>query len=340
MNASDEYGPQRTGQASAHRSALSHRWFAGVLPFAAVVVLVGGVAGNSALRALLLDAWARISGQAVLVTLPGQLAANMFYAAALFAMRPGVSLSASFVSRLLRDAGCNLLLVMPGLGEAIGARVLVLAGARGRAAITATALDALAEAAAQLPYIALAIAVLPRFWSMMRLPLPRGGGVVGIVAGLALLLAGAALWVRRNGSARWLRHVRVEFALLRREMRRQNRGFPAAIGYHFFGWAMGGLQLWLAARVLGFPVSPFAALAIDSVAYAARGIAFFVPAGVVLQEAGLVGAGLVFGLAAPQALALGLVLRLRDIVFGVSLLAWPVLEWRRRSHGRAGAQGG
>jgi hypothetical protein len=315
-----------------------HRWLAGLLPFVAVVVLIGGVAGNDNLRALLVDAWARISWQAVLATLPGQAAANMLYAAALFAMRPGVSLSASFFSRLLRDAGCNLLLVMPGLGEAIGARVLVLTGARGRAAITATALDALAEAVAQLPYIALAIAVLPRFLSMMRLPLPHGSGVVAAAVGSIGLLVVGALWVRSHGQARWLRRLRVEFALMRREMRRQHRGFPAAITFHFFGWAMGGLQLWMAARVLGFPVSPFAALAIDSVAYAARGIAFFVPAGVVLQEAGLVGAGLVFGLAPSQALALGLVLRLRDVVFGVSLLAWPVLEWRRRNPGEAAAK--
>ena len=89
----------------------------------------------------------------------------------------GVSFGASFVARLLRDAGCNLLLIMAGLGEAIGARVLVLMGARGRGAVTATALDTLAEAVAQLPFIALAFAVLPRFWGLMRLPsLPAGGG--------------------------------------------------------------------------------------------------------------------------------------------------------------------
>src|SRR5579863_2148001 len=111
-----------TEQSSPPRSP--HRWLAGVLPFAAVVVLIGGVAQNSALRDLVGDAWARISWQAVLVTLPGQLAANLFYAGGLFAMRPGVSFAASFVSRLVRDAGCNLLVVMSGLGEAIGARVL------------------------------------------------------------------------------------------------------------------------------------------------------------------------------------------------------------------------
>jgi uncharacterized membrane protein YbhN (UPF0104 family) len=308
----------------------SRRWLAGLLPLLAVAVLVGGVAGNGSLRALVVDAWARISWQAVLVTLPGQVLANVLYAGGLYAMRPGVGWRACFVSRLLRDAGCNLLVVMSGLGEAIGARVMVLLGARSRAAITATALDALAEAVAQIPFVLLAIAVLPRFWGLMRLPVPDGLGLI-VTLGLAVaVLVGGWLWTRRHRHSRLLRRLRIEFVLLRREMRRQHRGFPVAIVCHFFGWALGGLQLWLAAHALGMPLSLFAALAIDSVAYAARGIVFFIPAGLVLQEAGLVGAGLVFGLVPSQALALGLVLRLRDVVLGSSLLAWPVLEWRRR----------
>jgi hypothetical protein len=231
----------------------------------------------------------------------------------------------------LRDAGCNLLVVVSGLGEAIGARVMVLLGARSRAAITATALDALAEAAAQVPFVLLAIAVLPRFWSMMRLPAPNWLAVMAVLLLIAAGLVGGWRWAQRHGHSRLLRRLRIEFILLRREMRRQHRGFPVAIVCHVFGWALGGVQLWLAAKVLGFPLSPFAALAVDSTAYAARGIVFFVPAGLVLQEAGLVGAGLVFGLAPTQALALALVLRLRDVVLGTSLLAWPLLEWRRKA---------
>ena len=304
-------------------------WIAGLLPFLAVVVLLGGVAANAAMRRLLGDAWSRIDWRVVAVTLPGQLAAQVFYAAALRAMRPGVSFARSFVSRLLRDAGCNLLVVMAGLGEAIGARVLVLLGARGRVAITATALDAFAEALAQIPYLLLALTVVPRFWHRMHLPLPQGSGVLATGFVLLLGLVAAGLVLRRFRHARLLRHLRVEWHLLRREMRRRRGGFPTAIGWHFLGWGMGGVQLWLAARMLGVPLSPFAAVAVDSTAYGLRGIAFFVPAGVVLQEAGLVGAGLVFGLAPAQALALALALRLRDVVLGSSILAWPLLEWRR-----------
>ncbi len=319
-----------SGQASAGKPSSSHRWLAAVVPLAVVAFLIAAVAGNADLRSLVAQAWGRISWQAVLITLPAQILANVLYAGGLYAMRPGVGWRACFVSRLLRDAGCNLLVVISGLGEAIGARIMVLLGARSRAAITATALDALAEAAAQIPFVLLAIAVLPRFWSLMRLPVPPRLGLVAALLLVLAALAGAWLWAKRHSHSRLLRRLRIEFILLRREMRRQHRGFPVAIACHFFGWALGGVQLWLAAWALGLPLSPFAALAIDSVAYAARGIVFFVPAGLVLQEAGLVGAGLVFGLAPPQALALGLVLRLRDVVLGSSLLAWPVLEWRRK----------
>ena len=39
------------------------------------------------------------------------------------------------------------------------------------------------------------------------------------------------------------------------------------------------------------------------------------------------------GVAAPSALALSLVLRLRDVVFGSALVLWPVLEYRARRIG-------
>ncbi len=67
----------------------------------------------------------------------------------------------------------------------------------------------------------------------------------------------------------------------------------------------------------------------ESAAYAGRVILFFGPAGLGSQEAGLVAAGLVFGLSPAQSLALGIVLRLRDVVFGLPLIAWPLAEFRR-----------
>ena len=310
------------------------RWRTLVAPVVVLGLLVAAVVTNPGLRELLGAAMAQVRLSAVLATLPGQVLASLLCAAALFALRPGVGFLACLGSRLLRDGGGNLLVFMPGLGEAIGARALVLAGGRTRAAISASALDALTEILAQLPFIALALAVLPRFWDKARLPaLPWSGPVLaGIAAGIAIVVGVAALvWWRLGGRrSRLVRRLREEWVLMRHELARQRGGIPASIALHCAAWTMGGVQLWMAAHALGLPLGFVPAMVIDSAAYAVRGIAFFVPAGLVLQEAGLVGAGLAFGLPAPVSLALALVLRLRDVAFGAALLLWPVLEWKRQ----------
>ena len=310
------------------------RWRALALPLALLGLLAMTVLANPGLRALLAAALAQVRPAAGLATVPGQIAATVLCAAALAALRPGVSFAACLGSRLLRDGGGNLLVFMPGLGEAIGARALVLAGGRTRAALSASALDTFAEMLAQLPFIALAFWVVPRFWDKARLPaLPIAPAALAVTAaaiGLAATIIGATWWRRGGSDSRPVRWLRAEWAHFRSELADQRGGLPAAVLLHCVAWIMGGVQLWMAAHALDLPLSFFAALAIDSVAYAARGILFFVPAGLVLQEAGLVGAGLAFGIPAPVALALALVLRLRDVLFGVALVLWPVLEWRQK----------
>lgn len=303
---------------------------AAAIPLALLAGLIAAIATNAGLRALLATALGQVRPAAVIVTVPGQLAATLLCAAALTALRPGPGFLACLGSRLLRDAGGNLLVIAPGLGEAIGARALVLSGGRTRAALSASALDTLAESLAQLPFIGLAFWVLPRFWQQARMPaLPVSHAMLALgIAALAVLgTVAARLWWRGHSlSAQW---ARAEWAHLRSELAHQRGGLPASIALHFAAWFMGGVQLWMAAHAMALPITLFAALAIDSVAYAARGILFFVPAGLVLQEAGLVGAGLAFGIPAGEALALALVLRLRDVLFGAALALWPLLEWRR-----------
>jgi uncharacterized membrane protein YbhN (UPF0104 family) len=126
------------------------------------------------------------------------------------------------------------------------------------------------------------------------------------------------------------RRLRAEAHLLGRELRRQRVGFPVAFGLHVIGWGLSGVQVWLAARVMGVPLGLWQALAIESAATSARVILFFVPGGLGMQEAGAVLAGLALGVPAPAALAFSLVLRLRDVVFGMALGLWPLLEWRSR----------
>ena len=138
------------------------------------------------------------------------------------------------------------------------------------------------------------------------------------------------------------RYARTTLALrLAEELRRfadqaryQRTGLPLSLVLHAFAWLSGGVQIWMAAHALGYDLNLFESIAVESAAYAGRAVFFFIPAGLVTQEAGLLAAGLVFGLLPAEALALGLVLRLRDALMALALLIWPLLEWRRRRAAR------
>lgn len=305
-------------------------------PLTAIAAL-GAVLASSSLRLVLVETVTHVRPLAVLATLPGQAAAVLLCGAALFVLRPGVSFGASLNSRLLRDAGANLLLFMPGLGEVIGARALVLAGGRTRAAVTASLLDNIAETIAQLPFAALALLVLSRLYNGAG---PISAASIAILPWIAAAFAAsivllAIVWrTARNkshGVGRLIAWAENELMLLKHEVRGQWRWVRVAVVLHFVAWAMGGVQVWMVAKALSLPIGLFAAIVIESAAYAGRAVAFFVPAGLVVQEAGLVLAGLAYGLTPAQSLAIALVLRLRDLVFGLPLLLWPLLEFRRRS---------
>lgn len=319
----------------------SRRWGAILAPALLLVVLLGAVAANGGLRRMLAEAVHTMDPRAVLAVLPVQLLAIVLCTAAQQALKVGIPFGSSFVARITRDAAHNLLIFPPGLGEVVGARVVVLLGGRGRAAVALRALDVVAEVLAEIPYMALAGWVIWRWWHQGGDlgHAPQGGGMAWGWAALALpVLAYAAwrIWRSSGHHRRWMqsrtgRRVRAEIHLMRRELARQTTGMPLAILCHFLGWGLSGVQVWIAAHIFGLHLSLFGALAIESAATSARVILFFVPGGLVMQEAGAVLAGAAMGVAAPQALALSLVLRLRDVCFGLALLLWPALEYRRRA---------
>lgn len=317
------------------------RLVAAIWSLACVALLVVGLASTD-FGELFAQAAAKVRLEAVLATVPGQIVAIVLYAAALHALCAGVSYWGALGARVLRDAADNLLIILPGLGELIGTRALVLAGARSRAAVTAIMVDKLAETIAQLPYMALAGVVLFEHWTRAK-----GGGAwsstastgaaVGLAVILGLILATVLLARAHAGlPGRIGAWIRQEFRMIAAEFHEQKRRIPAAVVLHFVAWATDAVQVWMAAAASGFNLSLYAALVMASAAYACRILLAFVPAGLVAQEAGFVAAGLVFGLTAPQALTLSLVLRLRDVLLGLPLLAWPAFEYRHGS--KAGAQ--
>lgn len=92
----------------------------------------------------------------------------------------------------------------------------------------------------------------------------------------------------------------------------------------------GSFEIWLTLRLFGHPVGAKAALVLESMTQAMRHLAFVVPAGLGVQEAGLVLFGHVLGISSELALAVSMAKRLREVLCGLpSLVSWQWLEGRR-----------
>ena len=303
-------------------------WGGALLGLLVMLALIGLVLTSANLRALMIEAMAQVTLLSVLATFPAQALAMLLCAAALWALRPGVGYWACLGSRVLRDASGNLPVSLPGFSALIGARALVLTGGETRAAISATTLDKVAEIVAQFPFIAFAVWVLWNNWPL-TFSLPEHSDRIAL-GGLVLIALGAAVWWKFGAGSALARRLLDEWSKLLAEARQQQAGMPLSLLLHSVAWFGGGVQIWMAALALGYDLTLYEAIAVESAAYAGRAMFFFIPAGLVSQEAALVAAGLLFGLTAPQALALGLIMRLRDALMALALVGWPLFEWRRR----------
>jgi hypothetical protein len=78
------------------------------------------------------------------------------------------------------------------------------------------------------------------------------------------------------------------------------------------------------------PVSAEAAILLESMTQAIRHVAFVVPAGIGVQEAGLVLFGHALGVGGELALSVSMAKRMRELVWGLPpLLSWQWSEARR-----------
>jgi putative membrane protein len=94
----------------------------------------------------------------------------------------------------------------------------------------------------------------------------------------------------------------------------------------------GSFEIWFVLRLVGHPVGFAAAVIMESLTQALRHLAFFVPAGLGVQEASLVILGHAFGVSSELSLTVSIVKRLRELLCGLPpLLSWQWLEARRWS---------
>ena len=113
---------------------------------------------------------------------------------------------------------------------------------------------------------------------------------------------------------------------LRRLLRRRGQ-VGAAFAWHLAGWFSHVVETWMVLALLGAPIGWREALVVESVTATLRAAAFFVPGGLGVQEATLLGICRHLGMPAEAALALGVCKRLREIVVGLpGIAAWAFSE--------------
>ncbi len=242
----------------------------------------------------------------------------------------------------VREAVDRLLPVASVGGSVVGVRLLRRRGLAG-APVAATVISE----------ILLTLVVLYLFTALGLTLLLRSGGngqeyrhlLFGFLLSLpvpvltALLLHYGSVFQRLEGALRPMLGDSVsaqEAASLDRELRaclRRRLPLLTAGVLQFTAFVSGSFEIWFALRLFGHPVDAGTALALESMTQAVRHFAFVVPAGVGVQEAGLMLFGHALGIGSDLALAVSMAKRMREVLCGVPpLLSWQWLEgWHLRS---------
>jgi putative membrane protein len=242
----------------------------------------------------------------------------------------------------VREASNRLLPVANIGGEIIGIRLVKWRGINGAAAAASIIMEVLLTLVNQYLFTALGIILLIELTSnisafstvisalVASVPLPifliiilRHGKVFSRMETFAeKLLGGRSKLTELIDGTNLDQEIREQYS---RPLR-----LIAATGWQFAGYVVGSFETWLALHLLGYPISVWDAIAIEAVTQALRHIIFVVPAGLGVQEGGLVLFGNMIGLPPEASVALSLVKRMREVGFGVpALISWQWAEARR-----------
>jgi len=184
-----------------------------------------------------------------------------------------------------------------------------------------------------------------QWWrSSIPLPLAAGGGILLmalVAAGLVglqrrglfglLLSLSRRLTGRRRLLASWEAELAGVDRLLHDFYADHLQDFLICCTFHFLGWVVGALEVYVVLRMLGQPVDFLAAFAIEALAGVAKLAALIVPASLGVQEGGQVLIFVAFGLGAPLAMTFSVIRRCRELIwvgFGLAvLIRRQALRW-------------
>jgi putative membrane protein len=267
----------------------------------------------------------------------------------LFPAHPRPQPSVCALLRIVRE-GANTLLPLAQIGgDVIAARLLTFWHIPGPLAAATVIVDVLAQAGTQFLFALVGLALLIAHgvggnfvndiaWALAAAALALTGFYVAQRHGGEKLLT--ALLRRLARGREW--QINGTFEAVFRQLHAvyaRRRALALTIVCHLGVWFIGALEVWVGLTAMGYHPTYADAVAIESLAQAARGAAFAVPGAVGVQEGGLVVLCALFGVPAHSALALSLIKRAADILVGApGLFLWHALETRRigkrgKSHG-------
>jgi putative membrane protein len=242
-------------------------------------------------------------------------------------------------ARLVRDSAAEVLPFSQLGGIALGVRAAILQGMPAALAAASMIADVTTEMLAQIAYAACGLVILAA-----RVPQSSHVAVLirGCALGLALAVVAAALFIalqRRSGqitarlARRMLRGAGQRFSGLAATLETIYRS-PArvalSVALHLAAWIGNAAAVWLAFRLIGARIDFSSAIAIESIVYAIRSAAVFIPNALGVQEGAYILLGPLFGVATDMAVAVSVLKRARDIAIGVPvLLMWQAAEGRR-----------
>ena len=284
-------------------------------------------------------------GPAVLWLIPYRALFYSLYAVGwaglLKASEPARHLGLGYVvwATTVRDAVDRLLPVASVGGSVVGLRILRWRGVSGATAGATIVVEILLTLVAVYLFTALGLVLLAELGATLHqyhrvlliftLSLPVPAVMLVLLKNGAFLKRVQTLihaWVGEGAISRATESLdRAVRALLH-----QPRALIVAGTLQLAALVSGAFEIWFALWLFNHPVSVGAALMLESMTQAIRHVAFIVPAGLGVQEAGLVVFGHVVGISGEMALAVGMVKRMRELAWGVpTLVGWQWVEGRR-----------
>ncbi|MGD0492681.1 MAG: lysylphosphatidylglycerol synthase domain-containing protein [Steroidobacteraceae bacterium] len=317
-----------------------------------VAVYLGGLLGVALLIGIAVHAdftamahALELGGLSLLWVLPYRALFFLLYAIGWLALlRPDeaarrAGLGYFFWATAVRDAVDRLLPVASVGGSLVGVRILRWRGIAGAAAAASVIIEIVLTLIVIYLFTAIGLMLLAEYGTrshefhrvlsvfLLSLPVPvvvlmllRNGAVLERLKAFIHSIAGES--AASKGAASLDHEIRASL--------RRPRGLLIAGSLQLVALLSGSLEIWFALRLFEHPIGIDAALVLESMTQAVRHIAFIVPAGLGVQEAGLIIFGHVVGISSEMALAVAMIKRMREVIWGVPfLLSWQWLEGKR-----------